>query len=253
MTAVTGLLLELVAIPPVSPMTNQPVSDYAKGRLAARDRLMRDYCYTDANGTPKSNLIALSRNSSGHRAELAFVCHTDTAPFHPSWQEAVSPVLRGGLIGMGEIDCVPGKRPGLDAAVVRTRAVLIGKSTLRLRGCSHGESKYDSQRHEERVHTERALAAGVLRGTAAVWMPALREIRAFSIREIAGAGIYMSTVLQKGKGSQYRIVWQEAVWPGIPMKTQQFAGLSVFGQAAAGRGSRFVGVQPPSSRKSRIR
>jgi acetylornithine deacetylase len=99
------LLLDLVAIPSVSPMSNRPVIDYAIEHLDPR--VWRCHCdsYVDAAGTPKTNLIALTQNALNARAELAFLCHTDTVPFDPDWAEAVHPVLRCGRIyGRGSCD-----------------------------------------------------------------------------------------------------------------------------------------------------
>jgi len=99
------LLLDLVAIPSVSPMSNQPVIDYAIEHLDPRIWRFRCDSYVDAAGTPKTNLIALTQNAVKDRAELAFLCHTDTVPFDPDWPEAVHPALRCDRIyGRGSCD-----------------------------------------------------------------------------------------------------------------------------------------------------
>jgi acetylornithine deacetylase len=94
------ILLDLVAIPSVSPMSNVPVIDYAAKYLEGWkiDR----YAYRDAAGVEKVNLVAVTKRGV---AELALVCHTDTVPFDPEWAEAVRPVIRGGkLYGRGSCD-----------------------------------------------------------------------------------------------------------------------------------------------------
>jgi acetylornithine deacetylase len=102
---VTKLLLDLIAIPSVSSLSNQPMIDYVTAHLSAGSWRIVPSSYTDASGTRKTNLVALSRNGVGERAELAFVCHTDTVPFQPDWEEAVKPVLRDGRIyGRGSCD-----------------------------------------------------------------------------------------------------------------------------------------------------
>jgi acetylornithine deacetylase len=94
------ILLDLVAIPSVSPMSNVPVIEYAARYLEGWkvDR----YAYRDAAGVEKVNLVAVTKRGV---AELALVCHTDTVPFDPEWAEAVRPVIRGGkLYGRGSCD-----------------------------------------------------------------------------------------------------------------------------------------------------
>ena len=126
------LLLDLVAIPSVSPMNNRPVIDYAIEQLDPR--VWRIHCdsYLDAAGTPKTNLIALTQNAVKDYAELAFLCHTDTVPFDPDWAEAVHPVLRGGHIyGRGACDvkgylaCVLAALREFDIASLKKPVALI--------------------------------------------------------------------------------------------------------------------------------
>lgn len=97
---VTDILLDLVAIPSVSPMSNAPVIEYVRKHLAGwRIKL---YPYRDATGVEKVNLVATTKPGV---AELAFVCHTDTVPYDPAWTEAVHPAIRGGkLYGRGSCD-----------------------------------------------------------------------------------------------------------------------------------------------------
>lgn len=105
MSAAPDLLLDLVAIPSVSPMSNLPVVDYVKRLLPEPIWKISEHHYTDSQGTAKTNLVALTQNGTGERAELMFVCHTDTVPFDAAWQEAVHPALRDGRIyGRGSCD-----------------------------------------------------------------------------------------------------------------------------------------------------
>jgi acetylornithine deacetylase len=97
---VERILLDLVAIPSVSPMANAPVIDYAEGHLTGWTR--QRYTYRDTAGVEKVNLVA--RTAPGI-AELALVCHTDTVPYDAGWPEAVRPAIRGGkLYGRGSAD-----------------------------------------------------------------------------------------------------------------------------------------------------
>jgi acetylornithine deacetylase len=94
------ILLDLVAIPSVSPLPNRPVIEYAESHL--KGWKIKRYPYRDAAGVEKINIVATTRPGI---AELAFVCHTDTVPYDPEWAEAVHPVIRGGkLYGRGSCD-----------------------------------------------------------------------------------------------------------------------------------------------------
>jgi acetylornithine deacetylase len=97
---VTDILLDLVAIPSVSPLANLPVIEYAEKHLAGWK--IKRYPYRDAAGVEKINLVAATKAGV---AELALVCHTDTVPYDAAWAEAVRPVIRGGkLYGRGSCD-----------------------------------------------------------------------------------------------------------------------------------------------------
>ena len=97
-------LLDLVAIPSVSLLSNQPVIDYALKRLDPAEWAIDVYSYRDPNGIQKSNLVAIA-GSRKRAVELALVCHTDTVPYDPEWQEAVHPTVRHGkLYGRGSCD-----------------------------------------------------------------------------------------------------------------------------------------------------
>ena len=101
------ILRELVAIPSVSSMSNQPVIDYVLKRLVPKTWHIRTYSYRDAAGIPKTNLVAITKQNRSRRArpELALICHTDTVPFDPAWKAALSGrVLSEKLYGRGSCD-----------------------------------------------------------------------------------------------------------------------------------------------------
>jgi acetylornithine deacetylase len=98
-------LLDLVAIPSVSSMSNRPVIDYALRQLNPNAWRTELYPYRDAAGLEKTNLVAITKNGTHPTAELTLVCHTDTVPFDPAWPEAVNPRVRNGrLYGRGSCD-----------------------------------------------------------------------------------------------------------------------------------------------------
>ncbi len=99
------ILLDLVSIPSVSSMSNQPMIDYVTRRLDSNAWKIKLYPYRDGAGIPKNNLVAITNCRRASRPELALVCHTDTVPFDPAWKEAVSPRVRNGkLYGRGSCD-----------------------------------------------------------------------------------------------------------------------------------------------------
>ena len=109
MKPVVRTLLDLVAIRSDSALSNRPVIDYALRRLDAKAWDIELFPYKDVAGVEKTNLVAVlkagSRTPRRRNVELALVCHTDTVPFDPAWQEAVKPRVRGGkLYGRGSCD-----------------------------------------------------------------------------------------------------------------------------------------------------
>lgn len=95
--AAVDYLLDLVAIPSVSSMSNRPVIEYTRWQLDPQRWTTRLYPYDE-----KVNLVA---QTGAGLAELALVCHTDTVPFDPAWTEATHPVVRDGqLYGRGSCD-----------------------------------------------------------------------------------------------------------------------------------------------------
>jgi acetylornithine deacetylase len=116
------ILLDLVAIPSVSPLTNRPVIEYAERHLAGWK--IKRYPYRDAAGMEKINIVASTKPG---KAELAFVCHTDTVPYDPQWAEAVRPVIRGGKVyGRGSCD-VKGFLACVLAAVGKVEVAKLAK------------------------------------------------------------------------------------------------------------------------------
>lgn len=126
-------LLDLVAIPSVSYMSNLPMIEYAERRLDPRVWEIHRDSYLDASGISKHNLIAFTRNAVEAHVELAFVCHTDTVPFQENWPEAVHPARRDGRIyGRGSCDvkgylaCVIAALAALDVeALAKPLAVIL--------------------------------------------------------------------------------------------------------------------------------
>ncbi len=123
MKSAVEILLDLVAIPSVSTMSNKAVIEYASRFFAPAQWNLAPHPYRDAAGVEKINLIATTRGGKPGEAELALVCHTDTVPYAGDWKEAVHPVVRNGkLYGRGACDvkgflaCVLETIAGLDAA-----------------------------------------------------------------------------------------------------------------------------------------
>ncbi len=100
MKTAADILMELVAIPSVSSMSNAPVVERALRDFDSGWKISR-YPYRDPSGVDKLNAVA----QTGDAPELALVCHTDTVPFETEWADAVHPVIRKGkLFGRGSCD-----------------------------------------------------------------------------------------------------------------------------------------------------
>ncbi|HEX3877559.1 MAG TPA: acetylornithine deacetylase [Bryobacteraceae bacterium] len=132
MKTVEELLSDLVAIPSVSSMDNRPVIDYVTACLDPAVWDVTFDSYTDSAGISKTNLIAFTRNATARHAELAFVCHSDTVPFEETWEEAVHPAIRDGLLyGRGSCDvkgflsCALSAVDGLKLETLREPLALI--------------------------------------------------------------------------------------------------------------------------------
>jgi len=126
------ILRDLVAIPSVSWMSNQPVIDYVLKRLDRGAWKIKLYPYSDSAGTVKNNLVAITKSQGGSKPELALVCHTDTVPFDPPWKDAVNPRVRNGKVyGRGSCDvkgflaCVLSTLSQIDVARLSKPLVLV--------------------------------------------------------------------------------------------------------------------------------
>ncbi len=85
-------LTELVRIDSRSSVSNLEVFRYAAARVEAAGLCARAFPYTDAQGTKKFNMVAVSPGVPADEmaVELALVGHTDTVPFDPAWTEALT-------------------------------------------------------------------------------------------------------------------------------------------------------------------
>lgn len=84
------ILRALVAIPTPSAVSNVPLIDWAAAFVEARGWLAQRFAYTDDNGIEKANLIARPVSvDPASPIDLAFICHTDTVPYAPSWSRAL--------------------------------------------------------------------------------------------------------------------------------------------------------------------
>src|SRR5579862_2529954 len=107
MKSALSLLRELVEIPSVSSLSNRPVVEYARRFLDECGWHSRSFPYRDPSGNEKINLLAFppGQRPSDKAVDLAFVCHTDTVPYDPLWNEAIHPALRDGFLhGCGACD-----------------------------------------------------------------------------------------------------------------------------------------------------
>ncbi|MBB5341609.1 acetylornithine deacetylase [Tunturiibacter gelidoferens] len=107
MTRPQTLLQELVAIPSVSSMSNRPVVEWIQRFIEPLGWHHRLFCYDDAAGVEKVNLVVSPQPMGDGRieAELAIVCHTDTVPFGAEWREATELRERDGMLhGCGACD-----------------------------------------------------------------------------------------------------------------------------------------------------
>ena len=85
-------LSDLVAINSVSAITNAPIIDHLERICVSLGFSTRCFSYLDDNGLNKINLVAVTGTelSEVTEVELALVGHTDTVPFDPHWDEALS-------------------------------------------------------------------------------------------------------------------------------------------------------------------
>ena len=85
-------LAELVAIDSVSSLSNVAITDFLAQRCEALGLRVKRFPYTDDNRIEKVNLIALAgaEFSDAPTVELALVGHTDTVPYDPNWEDALT-------------------------------------------------------------------------------------------------------------------------------------------------------------------
>lgn len=101
------VLRQLVAIPSVSSLSNQPMIEcilHFFWPLGWHHRILR---YQDAAGIEKLNLIVSTQPLTENtiQAELAIVCHTDTVPYSAAWPQATTLIERDGMLhGCGACD-----------------------------------------------------------------------------------------------------------------------------------------------------
>jgi acetylornithine deacetylase len=100
------ILRELVAISTPSSVSNIGLLDWVAefvGRHGWRAEYLR---YEDERGTAKANLIAWPGSLElRKRLDLAFICHSDTVPYHADWSGALVLEERdGSLHGCGSCD-----------------------------------------------------------------------------------------------------------------------------------------------------
>jgi acetylornithine deacetylase len=123
------ILRELVAISTPSSVSNVGLLDWVAQFLEQRGWRAEYLRYEDEHGTAKANLIAWPGSSElGKRLDLAFICHSDTVPYHAGWSGALALEERdGSLHGCGSCD-VKGSLACFLAAVsgLSSEAVLPG-------------------------------------------------------------------------------------------------------------------------------
>ncbi|MBB5343862.1 acetylornithine deacetylase [Tunturibacter empetritectus] len=125
------LLRELVAIPSVSSMSNRPVMGWIQRFLEPLGWHSRQFCYDDAAGVEKVNLVVSPQPMEEGRieTELAIVCHTDTVPFGAEWADATALHERDGMLhGCGACDV----KGFLACVLAAASSVNVGEMSKRL-------------------------------------------------------------------------------------------------------------------------
>ncbi|HEV8139200.1 MAG TPA: acetylornithine deacetylase [Pyrinomonadaceae bacterium] len=111
-------LADLVAIDSVSARSNAEIISYLEKRCEKLGLATQRFSHIDENAVEKINLVAVtanrskapsfptSRESAGAlQIELALVGHTDTVPYDPNWEEALTLTERDAkLFGRGACD-----------------------------------------------------------------------------------------------------------------------------------------------------
>jgi acetylornithine deacetylase len=141
------LLRELVAIPSISSMSNRPVVEWIQRVLEPLGWHHRLFCYEDAAGVEKLNLVVSPQPIDGRiDAELAIVCHTDTVPFSAEWVGATKLREQDGMLhGCGACDvkgflaCMLAAVSGIKAERLKKRLCLVFTSDEEVgcRGARH--------------------------------------------------------------------------------------------------------------------
>jgi acetylornithine deacetylase len=138
-----ALLRELVAIPTVSSQSNRTLVEWLQRffeRLGWHERV---FSYIDSEGNEKLNLIVSPQplEEDTVQAELAIVCHTDTVPYAPAWQDATELREIGGMLhGCGACDvkgflaCMLVAASEIDSSRLKKRLCLVFTSDEEI-GC----------------------------------------------------------------------------------------------------------------------
>lgn len=106
MTTAADHLLNLIRIPSVSSSSNCEVIEYARHALCLMGWNTREMMDLDENRIEKSRSeFGAPPDVADHLVDLVFVCHTDTVPFASFWKDALSPIIKDGLLyGCGACD-----------------------------------------------------------------------------------------------------------------------------------------------------
>ena len=203
-------LAELVAIDSVSSRSNVTITDYLAQRCQAMGLPIKSFPYTDDNGVEKVNLVALAgaEFSETTEVELALVGHTDTVPFDPNWEDALSLTERDGkLFGRGACDTKAFIAAALSAVAATSLNQL--KRPLAL--------IFTADEEIGLVGAKRLASSGALRSRyAIVGEPtSLRPMR-------AGKGYCVAEILIKGREghSAYPALGTSAVFGGARLVTR---------------------------------
>lgn len=122
--SVKETLRDLVAIDSVSVRSNAEIISYLARRCEALGLKITTFPHVDENGQEKINLVA--RTSDADQIDLALVGHTDTVPYDPYWNEALTLTEHDGkLFGRGACDT----KAFIAAALTAVEAIELEKLT----------------------------------------------------------------------------------------------------------------------------
>jgi acetylornithine deacetylase len=139
----TALLRELVAIPTVSSQSNRTLVELLQRFFEPLGWHERVFSYIDSEGNEKLNLIVSPEplEEGTVQGELAIVCHTDTVPYAPAWQDATDLREVGGMLhGCGACDvkgflaCMLVAASRIDSSLLKKRLCLVFTSDEEI-GC----------------------------------------------------------------------------------------------------------------------